>query len=245
MTLSFQTKRVVFMSSQGSDLDDRLELPHTSPIAYALFERCFTYSEDYTAAPRVSCILAARCRYVSFDFTSLGNSEGDFADTNFLSNVPDVIYAADCLCEHHGAPKMLIGHSLGGIVALAAAQQVPECLVVAMIAAPSEPAHVIQDCVEQATEIEARGDTEMEIVGWPSKMRNQFLHDLDQYDKNSIITNLNRALLVSRSPADAIVGIAHSERIFQLARQPKSFLLLDKTDHRLSRQKDAEYVVGV
>lgn len=241
-----QAKRLSFVGSLGSKLDARLELPDNPPIAHALFAHCFTCSKDYVAATRISRALALRgIATLRFDFTGLGNSEGEFANTNFSSSVADVICAADYLREHEEAPKLLIGHSLGGLAVLAAARQVAESVAVATIAAPSEPAHVTRHFVGQIAEIKARGEQEVEIGDRPFTMQKQFLDDLGRYDMQGIIADLNRALLVFHSPDDEIVDIGQGERIFELARHPKSFVLLAGADHLLSRRDDAEYVANI
>lgn len=241
-----QTLRISFKGSQDSKLDGRLELPDRPPVAHALFAHCFTCSKDYLAATRISRALAERgIATLRFDFTGLGNSKGDFANTNFSSNIADVICAADYLRENYQAPKILSGHSLGGLAVLAAASQVPESLVVATVATPSEPTHVTRHFAEQLSKIEARGETEVEIGDRSFRIKKQFLDDIGRYDMKKIIADLNRALFVFHSPEDSIVAIEHGERIFQYARHPKSFVLLDEADHLLSRREDAEYVADV
>ncbi|HYB56071.1 MAG TPA: alpha/beta fold hydrolase [Alphaproteobacteria bacterium] len=241
-----RAERVDFEGSGGQRLAALLELPATPPRAYALFAHCFTCSKDIFAAARIAGGLAERgFAVLRFDFTGLGASEGEFANTNFSSNLGDLVAAADFLREHHAAPKLLIGHSLGGAAVLAAAARVPEATAVATIAAPAEPDHVRQLLGARAAEIEAAGEAEVSIGGRPFRIKRQFLEDIARHRLEDAIRDLRKALIIFHAPRDEIVGIENATRIFEAARHPKSFVSLDQADHLLRRREDAEFVAEV
>ncbi len=239
-------ERVTFPGTQGAQLAARLERPAGPPIAYALFAHCFTCTKDIFAAARIAGSLAARgIAVLRFDFTGLGASGGDFANTNFSSNVGDLVRAADHLRQHHQAPRLLIGHSLGGAAVLAAAAQIPEAAAVATIAAPSDPAHVVRHFTDAVAEIEAKGEAEIRLVGRSFRIRKQFLEDIAGQRLRDRVADLGKALIVFHAPRDPIVGIESARAIFEAARHPKSFISLDDADHLLSRRSDAIYVAEV
>jgi putative redox protein len=242
----FHTQRLSFTGSQGHKLDARLEHPDGEAAAFALVAHCFTCSKDYIAPTRISRALAERgIATLRFDFTGLGASEGDFADTNFSTNVADTLRAAEFLRERYQAPKLLIGHSLGGTAALVAATQVPESLTVATIAAPSAPDHVTQHFAARLPDIDARGQAQVEIAGRGFVIRTQLIEDMRRHDLDQVIAELDLALFVFHSPADTIVDVKHAQRIFSLAPYPKTLVLLDQADHLLTRRQDAEYVADL
>jgi uncharacterized OsmC-like protein/fermentation-respiration switch protein FrsA (DUF1100 family) len=237
---------VRFPGTQGFGLAARFDEPAGRTRAVALFAHCFTCSKDTKAATYVSQALAARgIAVLRFDFTGLGASEGDFADTSFSSNVGDLLAAAKYLRENCQAPQILIGHSLGGAAALAAAAQIPELRAVATIGAPFDPAHVGHLVESGRAEIEAHGEAQVNIGGRPFRVKKQFLYDLMQHDAGRTIAGLRRALLVFHSPHDTIVGIDNAAKIFGAAKHPKSFVSLDDADHLLSRAEDASYAAEV
>lgn len=243
---SFSTQRVFFIGSQRGRLAARLELPKAPPATFALFAHCFTCSKDYLASTRVSRALAARgVAVLRFDFTGLGDSEGDFAKTNFTSNIEDIVCAANYLREHFEAPKLLIGHSLGGVAVLAAAQQVPESEAVATLAMPSNPIHITHHIAARVGQIERSGAAEVEIASRPSRVHEHFLDDLAVHDPVEIIGNLNRALWVFHGSEDDVVDIKHAETIYGFARHPKNLILLASADHLLTDRKDADFVADV
>lgn len=226
-------------------LAGRLEMPpaSTSAARYAVFAHCFTCGKDVAAASRISRALAARgIAVLRFDFTGLGNSDGDFANTNFSSNVADLLAAADALDRHYQAPALLIGHSLGGAAVLAAAPQLPSVDAVVTIGAPATPEHVQHLFSDAHPQIESVGEAEIDIGGRHFRIRRQLLEDLARYGDASHLRRLGRALLVFHSPVDAIVSIDQAARIYQSATHPKSFISLDSADHLLTDRKDAEYV---
>jgi putative redox protein len=238
------TKKISFENSTGDRLAALLDLPvDDQPVAYALFAHCFTCSKNYKGVARVSRALAAEgVAVLRFDFTGLGESEGDFADTTFSSNVEDLLAAADFMARELEAPKILIGHSLGGAAVLQAAARIPSSTAVATIAAPSSTDHLVGLIRSSSSEIETLGEAEVEIAGRPFRIRKQFLDDLSAVNMQEVISDLGRALLVFHSPLDRTVGIDHAHTIFEAAEQPKSVIALDRADHLLTDAEDARYV---
>ena len=217
-----------------------------APRAYALFAHCFTCSKESKAATFISEALTdAGIAVLRFDFTGLGGSEGDFANTTFSSNIADLVAAADWLKREHAAPAILVGHSLGGAAVLAAAAKISEAVAVATINAPADPAHVAHLFAGQRAEIDARGEAEVELAGRKFHIRREFLDDIAAQKLSSAIAGLRRALIVFHSPRDAVVGIDNASTIFLAARHPKSFVSLDDADHLLTRRADAKYVGAV
>lgn len=244
--MAAKSAKVTFTGAGGETLAARLDLPPGRPRAYALFAHCFTCSKDIFAASRIAGGLAERgFAVLRFDFTGLGASEGDFANTNFSSNVADLLRAVDFLREHYEAPQLLIGHSLGGAAVLAAAASVPEARAVATIAAPADPAHVVAHFTEAQAEIETKGEAEVLLVGRPFRIKKQFLDDIAKHRLEAAIGGMKKALMVFHAPRDATVSIDNASRIFLAAKHPKSFVSLDDADHLLSRRSDAVYVAEV
>lgn len=235
-----------FPGALGTLLAARLDLPPSTPLAFALFAHCFTCSKDTLAASRISAALTGRgFGVLRFDFTGLGGSEGDFANTNFSSNVADLVAAAAWLRSHHQAPKILIGHSLGGAAVLAAAAQIPEAAAIATIGAPFDPAHVRHLLQSATAEIEAAGEAEVALAGRNFRIRKQFLDDIASHNSRGYIAALRRALLIFHSPRDTTVDIENAAHIYAAAKHPKSFVSLDNADHLLTRKEDAVYVASV
>ena len=241
-----RSEKITFAGSHDEPLAARLDLPDGAVRACALFAHCFTCSKDTLAAARIAGALAEKgIAVLRFDFTGLGGSGGDFANTDFSSNIADLVKAADYLRQEHGAPSLLVGHSLGGAAVLAAAGEIPEIKAVATIGAPADPAHVAGHFAAARPEIEARGEAEVEIAGRTFRIRKGFLDDIEGQKLERAIGGLRRALLVFHAPADAVVGIENAERIYKAAKHPKSFVSLDDADHMLSRKADAAWVAGV
>ena len=241
-----KSEKITFAGADGDQLAARLDLPEGKPQAYALWAHCFSCTKDIFAASRVASGLTAHgIAVLRFDFTGLGASEGDFANTNFSSNVGDLVAAADHLRDNFEAPKMLIGHSLGGAAVRAGAGRVPEAEAVCTIGAPADPAHVADLFQESRAEIEGKGEAEVLLVGRPFRIKKQFLEDIESQKLEQDIATMNKALLVFHSPVDATVGVENAARIFQAAKHPKSFVSLDDADHLLSRKEDATYVADV
>jgi uncharacterized OsmC-like protein/esterase/lipase len=241
-----QTERLDFTNAKGQNLSALIDLPLGKPTAYALFAHCFTCGKDNLAAKRISERLAmCGIGVMRFDFTGLGMSEGKFADTHFSSNVDDLVSAADCLRATHGAPSILIGHSLGGAAALAAAHRIPDTRAVVTIAAPSDPAHVAGLFKEHIDKIREKGEVEVQLAGRPFRIKREFLDDIAEQRINDCLANLRKALLIFHSPTDDTVGIENASRIFTTAKHPKSFVSLAGADHLLNKKSDAVYVANV
>jgi uncharacterized OsmC-like protein/fermentation-respiration switch protein FrsA (DUF1100 family) len=240
------TERFQFPGSEGQQLAAALELPEGKTLAYALFAHCFTCGKDVLAAKRIAVALAAKgIAVLRFDFTGLGSSEGDFANSTFSSNVADLVRAADHLRDTRGKPAILIGHSLGGAAVLAAAGQIPDASAVATIAAPSDPAHVTGLFKDRIDDIRTHGKVEVSLAGRPFPISNEFLDDIAEHNLMTHVTGLHKALLVMHSPTDDTVGIDNATRIFVAAKHPKSFVSLAGADHLLTGKRDAAYVADV
>jgi uncharacterized OsmC-like protein/esterase/lipase len=235
-----------FQNAQGLKLSGRLDRPDGAARAFALFAHCFTCDKTSKAAVRVSRALAAiGVGVLRFDFTGLGDSEGDFAATGFSSNVADLITAAGRMAERGVAPALLIGHSLGGAAVLAAAGDIVSAKAVVTIGAPSEPSHVLGLLGDRVKTIEAEGRAEVNIGGRPFVLGKAFVDDVRMQALKERIGHLGRALMIMHSPLDAIVGIDNASAIFLAARHPKSFVSLDTADHLLTKPADADYAAGV
>ena len=235
-------ERISFVSAQGHQLAARVERPDEPARAYALFAHCFTCSKDIAAASRIARALRAEgIAVVRFDFTGLGNSEGDFANTNFSSNVEDLVAAAAYMRTEMQAPALLIGHSLGGAAVLAAAHEIPECKAVVTMGAPADPAHVQHLLSCSVETIEREGHAQVELGGRTFTIKKQFLDDLKSQDHEARIGRLNRALLIMHSPQDELVDVDQARLIYTAAKHPKSFISLDGADHLLTNKRDSEY----
>jgi putative redox protein len=239
-------EQVWFAGSGGDRLSARLDRPRDEPVAYALFVHCFTCSKEIPAATRIARGLVDRgIGVLRFDFTGLGASEGEFANTNFSSNIDDVVRAADMLRHRYEAPKILVGHSLGGAAALAAAAQVPEAVAVVTIGAPFDLAQLARTLTVAAPALEREEEVSVEIGGRRFPIRRQLIEDVNAQNLTGAISTLGRALLVFHAPQDEIVDIDNARRIFDTAKHPKSFVSLDNADHLLTRGSDAAYVAQV
>jgi uncharacterized OsmC-like protein/fermentation-respiration switch protein FrsA (DUF1100 family) len=235
-----------FTGSEGQQLAAALDTPDGEITAYALFAHCFTCGKDVLGAKRIAVALAAKgIAVLRFDFTGLGSSEGDFANSTFSSNVADLVRAANHLRETRQAPTLLIGHSLGGAAILAAASQIPEAKAVVTIAAPSDPAHVTHLFKDHIDDIREHGEVEVSLAGRPFRIKREFLDDVAEHGLMEHITKLHKALLIMHSPTDDTVGIDNATRIFVAARHPKSFVSLADADHLLSGKRDATYAADV
>jgi putative redox protein len=238
-----RSEKVEFKGAHGLTLAGRLDRPDSDPVAYAIFAHCFTCSKDVFAAQRICTSLAEHgVAVLRFDFTGIGNSEGDFANTSFSSNVEDLVAAADFLREHYQAPKLLIGHSLGGAAVPLAAHGIPECIGVATINAPFDPAHAQHLFADAIAAIEADGAAEVTLAGRKFTISRNFLHDLQSQKPRKTLRDLHRALLIFHATADKTVNIENAREIYQAAQHPKSFVALDGADHLISRREDAVYI---
>jgi len=241
-----KVQAVTFPGSQGQKLAARLDAPDDEPVAYALFAHCFTCGKDIFAASRIAQRLTEhRIAVLRFDFTGIGASEGEFANTNFSSNVADLVAATAHLRQAYKGPALLIGHSLGGAAVLAAAQEIPESKAVVTIAAPSDPGHVAGLFGDRLPDIEAHGEAEVLLAGRRFRIKRQFLVDAAEQNLAAKIARLRQALLVMHSPRDTTVDIGNATRIFTAARHPKSFVSLDHADHLLSARPHAVYAANV
>ncbi len=239
------SRKIDFPGATGANLAARLDLP-AKPIAFALFAHCFTCNKDIFAAPRIAQGLTARgIAVLRFDFTGLGASEGEFANTNFSSNVQDLVAAADYLRKNHGAPALLIGHSLGGAAVLAAAPHVPEATAVVTIGSPASADHVTHNFSANLAEIAEKGTATVALSGRSFTITKQFLDDVAEQNILEGLPKLKKALLVCHSPRDEYVGIENATKIFVAARHPKSFLSLDTADHLLRKREDAIYAADM
>ena len=240
------TERFQFTGEGGHQLAAALDTPDGAIHAYALFAHCFTCGKDVLAAKRIAVALAARgIAVLRFDFTGLGSSEGDFANSTFSSNVADLVRAADHLRQTRQAPAILIGHSLGGAAILAAAGQIPEAKAVVTIAAPSDPAHVTHLFGDRIADIRSQGKVEVQLAGRPFQISREFLDDVAEHNLMAHVGRLHKALLVMHSPTDDTVGVDNATNIFVAAKHPKSFVSLSGADHLLSGKRDAAYVADV
>ena len=238
------TQRLTFTNSQGDDLAARLDTPEDSePSAYVLFAHCFTCSKNLNAVGNISRALTERgFGVLRFDFTGLGESGGDFADTNFSSNVADLICAADMLEKRFAAPSILLGHSLGGAAVLQAAGDIDAVEAVATIGAPHDPEHVTHLLDDSIEKIERTGIANVTLAGRSFTIKKQFLDDLEATSMSDRIRSLNRAMMVFHSPVDKTVGIDNARKIFEDAKHPKSFVSLDHADHLLTDEATSRYV---
>lgn len=237
-----EKQRVSFINQQGQSLSARLNLPAgNAPTLYAVFAHCFTCGKDLTAARHVITAMAeAGIAVLSFDFTGIGESEGNFDDTNFSANLSDLRAAADFLAQNYEAPALLVGHSLGGTAALYVAQQLPYVKAVAVIAAPASPEHLKK--LLQTESGRSENNIKAIIGARTFTIKPQFLHDLALHDTKEILTSLHKALLILHAPQDEVVSIQNAADIYEMAHHPKSFISLDGADHLLSQPTDARYV---
>lgn len=244
--MSSTKHKITFPGAQGVRLAARFDLPVGAPRATALFAHCFTCSKDSLAAARISRALAAQgIAVLRFDFTGLGSSEGDFSNTNFSSNVDDLVAAANYLRENHQAPSLLVGHSLGGAAVLAAAGSIPELKAVATINAPADPSHVRQLLDGAEEQLAQTGEARVCLAGREFSIKSQFLDDIGRVRLSERIAKLGRPLLVFHAPRDETVGVDNASAIFAAAKHPKSFVSLDNADHLITSANDALYVADV
>lgn len=236
--------KVSFENAQGHQLDARLELPVDQfPHTFAIFAHCFTCNKNLIAVRNICRALNLRgIAVLRFDFTGLGDSEGDFSETNFSSNIEDLVEAAEYLKQHYQAPEILVGHSLGGAAVIAAAAKLPEVRAVATIGAPFDPAHVSHLLSEDLEEIEQEGVASVQIEGRTFTVKKQFLEDIKSANLAPKLERLKKALLILHSPQDLTVPIENAAQLYHAARHPKSFISLDGADHLLSDKGDSHYV---
>ncbi|GAA4832947.1 bifunctional alpha/beta hydrolase/OsmC family protein [Algivirga pacifica] len=236
------TKKITFNNQENLTLSAEIQLPLQKPLAYALFAHCFTCNKNFKAVQHIAEALTSMgFAVLLFDFAGLGSSEGDFQDTNFSSNIEDLVTAAEYMQEHWESPSLLIGHSLGGAAVIQAAHHISSVKAIATIGAPSSPDHVTHLFDEQLEEINRSGKATVNIGGRPFTIKKQFIDDIGKKDKQASIKQLKRALLILHSPQDNIVGINNAAEIYEQAMHPKSFISLDKADHLLTNKDDSLY----
>jgi putative redox protein len=241
-----RTERLELTGHSGATLAARLDRPIGRARATALFAHCFTCSKDLAAVSRIGRALAARgIALLRFDFTGLGHSEGEFASTNFSSNVEDLVRVAHALRERGTPADLLIGHSLGGAAVLAAAARIEEARAIVTLGAPADPAHVKKLLASAEATIHTEGEAVVDLAGRKFTIRRQLLEDLEGQRLEQAVATLRRPLLVMHAPTDTTVGIENASRIFLAARHPKSFVSLDTADHLLTRREDATYAAEV
>ncbi len=235
--------RVQFKNQEGLTLTGDLEMPATGePRAFALFAHCFSCTRKIRAAVHITRAMADQgIAVLRFDFTGLGQSEGDFADSSFSANVDDLLAAADWLAQNHQPIQVLVGHSLGGTAVLAAAPHIDSCRAVASINAPAEPRHVLHHMEGDLDTIQKSGSAVVNLGGRPFRIRQEFVDDVRNQDVANRLRNLKRALLVLHAPLDQTVDVSNAQNIFAAALHPKSFVSLDKADHLLSNPEDSQY----
>ena len=243
-----QFQKLYFKNPNGKRLAARLDLPlDEKPTAFAIFAHCFTCTKNLNAVVNIDRALSMNgIAVLRFDFTGLGESEGDFSETNFSTNVADLIAASDFLKEAYEAPRLLIGHSLGGAAVIQAAEKIPSAEAVSTIAAPAQ-IHGLFPFIDgpRLEKLEKDGETAINISGRDFKIKKQFIEDLRQNRMEEAIRNLRRPILIFHSPLDQVVSIDNAAKIFTAARHPKSFISLDKADHLLSNREDSLYVGSV
>ncbi|HKJ72561.1 MAG TPA: bifunctional alpha/beta hydrolase/OsmC family protein [Alphaproteobacteria bacterium] len=242
--MSQSAPRVSFEGSQGVPLSARLEMPDGPPLAFAIFAHCFTCSKDSRAAAKISRSLAEQgIATLRFDFTGLGESEGEFGHSTFSSNVEDIVAAAKFLAKYHQAPKLLIGHSFGGTAVIAASARLESVSGVVTIGAPADPSHVSGHVTRKdRSEVD---DIEVTIGGRQFHVAESFLSDIADHPLENTLAGLRKALLIFHAPLDEIVGIDEATKIFKAAKHPKSFVSLADANHLLTNEADATYVASV
>ena len=241
-----RSEKFMFPNAKGEQLAATLDWPLGKPTAFALFAHCFTCGQKSLAAKRIAERLTIHgIAVLRFDFTGLGSSEGEFANTHFSSNIEDLVAAADHLRTMHEAPAILIGHSLGGAAVLAAAHRIAEARAVVTIAAPFDPSHVTGLFKEHIETIREQGELEVKLAGRPFTIKKEFLDDVAENKLKECLANLRKALLVFHAPTDEMVGIDNASHVFLAAKHPKSFVSLAGADHLLSKKDDAVYVANV
>ena len=240
-------KRFDFTNRQGLTLGARLDLPTEGPAhAHALFAHCFTCGKDIKAAYHIARALNRKgIGVLRFDFAGLGESQGEFADTNFSSNVQDLVDAAAHMADKGMAPQMLVGHSLGGAAVIQAATAVDSVRAVVAIAAPSDPGHLARHLESVRETLDRKGAADVTIAGKTLTIKTQFLEDIARVNMETALKNLDRALLLLHSPRDEVVHIDHAARLYRTAQHPKSFVSLDTADHLLTDPQDAHYAGDV
>lgn len=239
--------KFTFTGSSGHSLAARLDMPEGETArAYALFAHCFTCSKDIFAAGRIARRLTGQgIGVLRFDFTGIGMSEGDFSNTNFTSNVDDLVLAADHMRQEYKAPTLLIGHSFGGTACIKAARRIPEVRALVTIGSPADTHHIQHQFFDQRDEILVNGEAEVLLAGRPFRLKRQFIEDIEAQNITEDLAQLKRAMLIMHSPIDSTVGLANAATLFASAKHPKSFVSLGDSDHLMSKPEYAEFAGSV
>ncbi len=243
-TSSMKKEKVHFKNREGIDLSAYIYHPlDQHPRFFALFAHCFTCNKNLKAVQTICNTLSQMgVAVMSFDFTGLGDSEGEFENTDFSSNIGDLIDASEFMGQHYQAPSLLIGHSFGGAAAIFAAQALPDVKALVTIGSPSDPKHIEHLFEDQLDSIEKNGSSRVNIGGRGFKINQSFVRDLQQKDLGTCLGKLRKPILILHSPQDEIVDIQHAAKLYERAHHPKSFVSLDGADHLLSRPADSQYV---
>lgn len=238
------SSKVYFENNNGDKLAGYLELPlNISAHNFVLFAHCFTCNKNFKAVKNICSGLTSKgFGVLRFDFTGLGESEGEFANSNFSGNIEDLLAAAEYLKTNFKTPTLMVGHSLGGAAVIFAAQKLPEVKAVATIGTPASVKHVTHLLQDEIEEINSKGMASVNISGRPFKIKKQFLNDLDEKKLKTVLPGLNKSILILHSPQDAIVEVRNAEELYQASKHPKSFVSLDGADHLLTKKEDSLYV---
>jgi esterase/lipase len=238
----FESKKLIITNRKGVELEGVLETPLNEINSYALYAHCFTCSKEIATAVRVSRALATKnIATLRFDFSGISSNGGKFVNTTFSSDIEDIYDAADFLRSNYQAPKLLVGHSLGGAAVLGAAGDIDEAKAIATIGAPSDPQHVQHLFKNSLYKIKTTGEADITLGGRKITIYQEFVEDIAQYDLKEKVKNIKKALLILHSPTDSIVEIENAQELYMSAKHPKSFISLDDADHLLSKKEDAEY----
>jgi putative redox protein len=238
-----KNQNLEFTNQDGHQLSARLALPATErPHNYAIFAHCFTCNKNLKAVQNISLALTGLgFGVLSFDFTGLGKSKGEFEDTNFSSNVDDLLAAAEFLKNNYRAPTLLIGHSLGGAAVIFASAKIDSVKAIATIGAPAYPEHAMHLLDEDLETIRSKGEARVNIGGRPFTIKKQFIDDLMAHGEEEVLKKSRKALLILHSPQDSVVSIDNAALLYQAAHHPKSFISLDGADHLMSKKEDSVY----
>ena len=241
-----QRYKFSFKNASGQLLAAILETPEETPRAWLLFAHCFTCSKDIITASRINRALVNHgFAVMRFDFTGLGESEGRFSETNFTTNIKDLLAASEHLRKNYQAPNILMGHSFGGAAILAAAKDIPECQAIITLAAPSEPSNIFSHFTDARKIIHTKGEMQVRIGDQDILLTRQFLEDVDRYHLAESIRALDKPLLILHAPDDNTVSVEHAKIIFKGAPHPKNFIALDGADHLLTNREDAVFVADM
>ena len=237
---------ISFPGSTGAALSGVLHVPDETARGSVLLAHCFTCSKDLHTVTRLAKALAAGgYAALRFDFTGLGESAGSFEETTVTHDVRDLVHAATALIQRGYGPCALVGHSLGGAATLLAAPRIKTVRSVAVVGAPSTPAHVRRLLADGEARIRAEGSAVVDIGGRPFPIGASFLDDLDTHDQAASVAELGRPLLVVHAVDDAIVPVSEGEQTFAAAAQPKAFIPLLDADHLVTARAAADRLATV